>query len=81
MPIYGKPTRELMHEFAAQELKPGQVFTRQDAVRWFSEHYPNIKSNTVGMHVEGMSVHSPRRRTAPHIRPGLGWDLFFKLGA
>ena len=69
-----------MHEFAVQELKPGQVFTRQDAVRWFSEHYPNIKSNTVGMHVEGMSVHSPRRRTAPHIKPGLGWDLFFKLG-
>ena len=80
MPIYGKSTvKELMHEFAAQKLKPGQVFTRQDAARWFAKHYPKIKSNTVGMHVDGMSVQSPRRRHAPHIKAGAGWDLFFKL--
>ena len=79
MPIYEKTVKELMHEFATQELKSGQVFTRQDAARWFAEHYPKIKSNTVGMHVNGMSVRSPRRRHAPHIKPGAGWDLFFKL--
>jgi len=79
MPIYEKTVKELMHEFAAQQVKPGQVFTRQDAARWFAEHYPKIKSNTVGMHVDGMSVRSPRRRHAPHIKPGAGWDLFFKL--
>ena len=76
MPIYEKPTRELMHEFAAQRLKPGQVFSRKDAVRWFADHYPDIKSNTVACR---MSVHSPRRRHNPRIRPGAGWDLFFKL--
>ena len=80
MPIYDKPTRELMHEFAAQELKPGQAFSRKDAVRWFAERYPDIKGNTVGLHVDGMSVNSPQRRHHPGIRPDRGWDLFFKLG-
>ena len=62
MPIYDKPTRELMHEFAAQELKPGQVFSRKDAVRWFADRYPNIRSNTVGLHVDGMSVNNFSQR-------------------
>ena len=79
MPIYEKPTRELMHEFAAQELEPGQVFSRKDAVRWFADHYPDIKENTVGLHVDGMSVNSPQRRHHPGIKPDAGWDLFFKL--
>ena len=79
MPIYEKSTKELIHEFAAQSLKPGQVFSPADAVRWFSAHYPRIKSNTVAMHINGMSIRSPRRRHAPHIRPGTGWDLFFRL--
>ena len=80
MPIYDKPTRELMHEFAAQRLTPGQVFSRKDAVRWFAEHYPDIKSNTVGLHVDGMSVNSTQRRHHPSIKKGGGFDLFFKLG-
>ena len=79
MTIYEKPTRELMHEFATQELKPGQVFSRKDAVRWFADHYPKIKSNTVGLHVDGMSVNSSQRRHHPTIKPDAGWDLFFKL--
>lgn len=81
MPIYEKSTRELMHEFAAQELKPGQVFSRKDAIRWFADHYPDIKSNTVGLHVDGMSVNNfTQRRHSPGVKPGKGWDLFFKLG-
>ena len=47
MPIYEKSTRDLMHEFASQRLKPGQVFSRKDAVLWFADRYPDIKSNTV----------------------------------
>jgi|tagenome__1003787_1003787.scaffolds.fasta_scaffold20871209_1 hypothetical protein len=35
MPIYDKPTKELMRQFVAQELKPGQVFQKNDAVKWF----------------------------------------------
>ena len=80
MPIYEKSTKELMHDFTAHKLKPGQVFSRKDAVRWFADHYPDIKGNTVGMHVEGMSVNSRRRLHGPSIKPEAGWDLFFKLG-
>ena len=69
-----------MHEFAAQELKHGRVFSRKDAIRWFADHYPDIKGNTVGLHVDGMSVNSPQRRHHPGIKPGRGWDLFLKLG-
>jgi len=79
MPIYEKPTRELMHEFAAEELKPGQVFSRNDAVLWFADHYPDIKGTTVRMHVDGMSVNSPSRRHHPTIKPDAGFDLFFKI--
>jgi hypothetical protein len=80
MPIYEKPTKELMHEFARQRLTPGQAFDKSDAVAWFSEHYPRIKSNTVQMHVEGMSVNSSLRKHHPNVKPGSGHDLFFKLG-
>ena len=70
-----------MHEFAAQELTPGQVFSPKDAVRWFAEHYPNIKGNTVSLHVAGMSTNNvTERRHSPSIKPGKGWDLFFKVG-
>ena len=79
MPIYDKPTRELMHEFAAQRLKPGQVFTRKDAIRWFAERYPKINKNTVEIHVSGMSVNSRERLHHSGIRPDAGFDLFFKL--
>ena len=79
MPIYEKTVKELMHEFAVQELELGQVFSRRDAVRWFADHYPKIKSNTVEAHVDGMSVRAPRRRHHPNIKPDAGWDLFFKL--
>lgn len=77
MPIYEKSTKELMHEFAAQNLKPGQVFSREDAIRWFADHYPDINRNTVGKHVDGMSVNT--RRDSLRIKPDTGWDLFFKL--
>ena len=80
MPIYKEPTRVLMSEFAKDELKPGQVFKRAAAMRWFAEHYPKIKSSTVAMHVEGMSVNSTLRRHHPSIRAGSGHDLFYKVG-
>ena len=82
MPIYEKTVKELMHEFAAQELKPGRKFSRKDAIRWFAEHYPKIKSNTVGLHVDGMSVNNfTQRRHSPQIKPGKDWDLFYKEGS
>jgi endonuclease len=69
-----------MADWAKEHLSPGQTFKRADAVRWFKEHYPKIKSNTVNMHVDGMSVNNPIRKHHPSIKPGSGHDLFHKLG-
>jgi hypothetical protein len=81
MPIYDKSTRFLMQEFAQKTLRPDQVFLREDAVRWFAEHYPKTKPTTVRLHVSGMSVNNgTQRKHNPHIKPNAGWDLFFKLG-
>ena len=80
MPIYDKPTKELMREFATERLTPGQVFNGKEAVAWFAERYPNIKNNTVSMHVYGMAVNSNRRKHVSTARPGGGLDLFYKLG-
>jgi endonuclease len=79
MAIYDKPTKTLMLEFAAKNLKSGQVFDKKQAVDWFSAHYPDIKPATVQMHVEGMAINSGVRKHHPSIKPGSGHDLFFKL--
>ncbi|MEI9885371.1 MAG: endonuclease NucS domain-containing protein [Rhizomicrobium sp.] len=78
MSIDDRPVRFLMQEFSQAELKPGQVFSKRDAINWFGKHYPKIKPITVGMPVDGMAANSTTRKHAPHIRAGLGWDLFFK---
>jgi endonuclease len=62
MPIYDRPTKALMHDFAQERLKPGQQFGKGEAVAWFRERYPKIKPATVGMHVEGMAVNNPTFR-------------------
>jgi endonuclease len=74
-----KSTKELMHDFAKEMLKPGQVFTKKDAIKWFTAHYPNIKPVTVGLHVGGMAVNAQVRRSNPNIQPNKGWDLFYKI--
>jgi hypothetical protein len=80
MSIYEQPTKTLMREFARGRLKPGQIFDKSDAVTWFAEHYPKVRSTTVQMHVEGMAVNSTVRKHHPNIRPGSEHDLFFKVG-
>lgn len=81
MPIYEKPTKLLMHDFAAEKLRKGQVFHPRLAREWFAERYPDINPHTVGMHVDGMSVNNiAQRRHHPSIKPGSGHDLFWKIG-
>jgi hypothetical protein len=79
LPICDKPTKVLMHEFAKEQLKPGQIFERKDAVDWFGKHYPNIRPTTVQLHVEAMAINSTDRKHHPNIKPGSGHDLFFKI--
>lgn len=81
MPIYDKPTKTLMQDFAQERLKKGQIFHPRLALDWFAERYPNINPHTVGMHVDGMSVNNiARRRNHTNIKPGSGHDLFWKVG-
>lgn len=80
MPIYDRPTKSLMADWAKANLKPNQTFSKSDVVPWFAQHYPKIKRNTVGMHLEAMSINSPLRKHHPSVKPGSGHDLFFKLG-
>lgn len=79
MPIYDRPAKSLMADWAKANLTPNQTFSKSDVLRWFAEHYPKIKRNTIATHVEAMSVNSPSRRHHPAVKPGSGHDLFFKL--
>jgi endonuclease len=78
--IYERPTKSLMIDWVKQHLKPDQTFTRSDVVRWFAEHYPKIKRNTVNMHVDGMSTNNANRKHHQNVKPGSGHDLFYKMG-
>jgi hypothetical protein len=80
MTIYERPTKMLMTDWARENLKLGQTFSKDDAVRWFAQHYP-IKANTVSMHVEVMSINNGLRKHFPSIKHGSGHDLFYKLGS
>jgi endonuclease len=51
MAIYDKPTKTLMLEFVDQNLKPGQIFDKKQAVEWFKarsvrKHHANVKPNS-----------------------------------
>lgn len=80
MPIYDRPTKALMSDWVKLSIVPGQTFDKSVPIRWFQEHYPKIKSSTVGMHIESMSVNNPLRRHFPAVHAGSGHDLFFKIG-
>lgn len=80
MSKYDKPTKALMAEWAKDNLQPGVLFSKAQPVAWFRTNYPEIKSNTVEMHVEGMSVNNSLRKHHPSVRAGSGHDLFYKEG-
>ena len=79
--IYDQSTRELLQEFSKQYLQAGQVFSKKDAIDWFSENYPKIKSITVTNHVDWAAVNSMNRRHHKNIKANKGWDLFFRLSS
>ncbi len=57
-----KPVRLLIRDMAAAfDLKPGEAFTRERAVRWFQEHFPNVKQSTVTAHLIRLSTNAATR--------------------
>lgn len=74
-----KPVRLLMHDMAsAFALQPGQAFSRERAVQWFAEHYPNVKEGTVTAHLIRLST-NVRTRLQYAARDDGSDDLFFKI--
>lgn len=74
-----KPVRLLMHDMAASmHLTAGQSFTREQAVQWFAEHYPNVKQGTVAAHLIRLSTNVPTRLQYSPRTDGSD-DKFFKI--
>ena len=78
MPIYNRPVRLLMKDMVdALALQAGQSFSRQQALDWFAQHYPKIKTGTVNCHLIRLSTNAPTRlhyNAKPHED-----DVFFQL--
>jgi endonuclease len=77
MAMYDKPVRLLLHDMIT-ELAPetGVVFTRRQAISWFSQHYPKIKEGTVSAHLLRFSTNAPSRI---HYHPRPDEDLLFQV--
>ena len=67
MAIYDKPTWSLMKEMVESfHLKKDQIFTKQQAVSWFHQHYPRLKEGTITAHLIRLSTNAPSR---VHYKP------------
>lgn len=74
-----KPVRLLMRDMtASMALQPGQSFTREQAVQWFAEHYPNVKQGTVAAHLIRLST-NVMTRLQYNTRTDGSDDLLFKI--
>jgi endonuclease len=50
MPIYERPTKSLMVDWAKENLSPGQTFKKSAAVQWFAKELPEDQIQ-YGQHV------------------------------
>ena len=72
--IYDKSIKELFRVFADQQ-KEKETFSIQDAITWFHDYYPKIKSSSVRAHLIRLTVNNPTR---VHYGAGNDDDLFFR---
>lgn len=76
--IYDKPVRFLMKDMAdAFALQAGQHFTKQQAINWFAEHYPKIKTGTITAHLVRLSTNA-QSRIHYNAKPDED-DLFYQI--
>lgn len=77
MPIYDKPVRSLIPEMVS-ELAPqrGIIFSKEDAIEWFSRHFPKIKQGTISAHLIRFSTNAPSRI---HYNARSDEDLLFQI--
>ena len=75
--IYNKPVWLLMKEMVeSQNVKHGQILTKDEIRAWFQEHYSKIKDGTIAAHLLRMSVNAPSRI---HYNAKPDDDLFYQL--
>lgn len=57
-----KPIRQLLQDMIQEfDLKPGDIFTKEQTLAWFQHNYPKIKQGTVVAHLLRFSVNAPSR--------------------
>ena len=80
MAIYDKPVRFLMKDMVnAFGLHNGQSFSRQQAIDWFTQHYPKIKKGTITAHLIRLSINAQSRL---HYSAKAGEDdIFFQINS
>lgn len=79
MPLYNKPVRMLMQDMVpGLSVKPGQAFTKDDAIAWFGAHYPLVKEGTIAAHLIRLSTNNKNRLHYSPRSDGSD-DLFFQL--
>ena len=76
MPIYSKPTKELIKEFIEnfpippkqgfglierKKISEGGHFSRKEVISWFNNKYPKIKNGTITAHLIALSTNAPSR--------------------
>ncbi|MBQ4891085.1 DUF91 domain-containing protein [Shewanella sp. MMG014] len=79
MPIYNKPTGQLMRDMISEmDLSEGKSFTKAEVMLWFSLKYPKIKKNTISCHLIKFSTNANSRH---HYNAKVGEDdLFYQVG-
>ena len=77
VPLYDRPVRLLMREMADEfQLGPGDIFTREEALKWFQTRYPLVKEGTIVAHLTRLSTNNPTRL---HYNARTDDDLFFQV--
>ena len=77
--LNSKPVRLLMQDMiTSMGLGPEDTFTREQAVKWFSVNYPNVKQGTVAAHLIRLSTNAPSRIQYSARSDG-SVDKFFKI--
>lgn len=78
MAIYEKPVRLLMRDMADDfNLEPDQVFTKREAINWFTTNYPKVKEGTITAHLIRLSTNA-NSRIHYNAKP-VEDDLFFQI--
>ena len=75
--LYDRPVRVLMKEMVDELVSlANQSFTKQEAILWFKEHYPKVKSTTIVAHLLRLSTNVDTRL---HYSATPADDVLFKL--